>query len=186
MSAKSLPDVGYLRQRFEYNPETGQLFWKAMPRDHFKTAHECNRWNTRYAGKEAGGFTCRSTKGLSYYGQVALDRKKILIHRIAFALYYGREPGPVIDHIDRNPSNNCIDNLREVPASTNLQNQTSPHKHNKSGLLGVSWHSRTKKWSANINLDRKQIYLGLFDDKYEAHAAYLAAKEKYHKGAVIA
>ena len=186
MSAKSLPDVEYLRQCFNYIPETGKLIWKTRPRSHFATEHSWRSWLSRFAGKEAGGLTRPGKKGLSNYGQVTLGNKKFLIHRIAFALYYGREPGPTIDHIDRNPSNNCINNLRELPTSSNIQNQISPNKNNKSGLRGVSWHSWSNKWRASIVLDRKQIYLGLFGDKDEAYAAYLAAKENYHKGAVIA
>ena len=186
MSAKSLPDVEYLRQCFNYIPETGKLIWKTRPRSHFSTEDSWRRWASRFAGKEAGSFRHPNTKGSSYYGRLTLDYKKFYIHRIAFTLYYGREPGPTIDHIDGNPSNNCINNLREVSTSSNLRNQTSSHKDNKSGLLGVSWYSGRNKWGASIWLDGKNIYLGSFDDKHEAHSAYLAAKEEYHKGAVIA
>ena len=186
MSAKSLPDVEYLRQCFNYIPETGKLIWKTRPRSHFATEGSWRRWTSRYAGKEAGSYTYPDWRGLSYYGTVAIGNKTFYIHRIAFALYYGRHPDSMIDHIDRNASNNCINNLREVSASVNMHNQTSPSKNNKSGLLGVSWYSAGNKWKANIALDGKHIHLGYFNDKFEAHAAYLAAKEKHHKGAVIA
>lgn len=52
---------------------------------------------------------------------------------------------------------------------------------NKSGVKGVSFNKKTKKWIANIKIHGKQIYLGSFNDKEMAIAARKTAEEKYHK-----
>jgi hypothetical protein len=77
-----------------------------------------------------------------------------------------------IDHIDRDRTNNKLDNLRLVTYQQN--------NFNRSKVNGYAWHKQTKKWRARIHLNEKDIHLGLFDTKAEARAAYLAAKEKYH------
>lgn len=52
-------------------------------------------------------------------------------------------------------------------------------QNNASGYRGISWYKRYKKWQANIWVDRKQIYLGRFDDIKDAISAYNKASQKY-------
>ena len=184
MSPNSLPPVDQLRQLFIYEPDTGKLIWRERPVDQFKTAHACNIWNICYAGKEAG---CIKTRLSGYrHIQVAFNGKRWLAHRVAFAMYYGRDPEQDIDHINRDSLDNRIENLREASRSLNLQNQTEPQKGNESGYRGVDWHNRTQKWRARITANGKNKHLGLFTTPEDAHAAYLAAKAKYHSGAIVA
>jgi hypothetical protein len=75
-----------------------------------------------------------------------------------------------IDHIDGNPSNNKLDNLRDVSHSVNLQNRKSATRKNKTGFLGVV--KRKNKYAAHITKNGKQVYLGLFDTPELAHKAY--------------
>jgi hypothetical protein len=77
-----------------------------------------------------------------------------------------------IDHIDRNPLNNNISNLRIVSGQQNMWNQ----KIKK----GYSWNSRNKKWMVRISVNGKSIHMGLYNTEEEAHNAYLEAKAKYH------
>ena len=51
---RTLPDASYLRERLDYNPETGVFIWRARPLEHFQNAALCGTWNTRYAGKSSG------------------------------------------------------------------------------------------------------------------------------------
>ena len=184
MSPNSLPPVDQLRQLFIYEPDTGRLIWRERPREMFKTASEFKRWNNRHAGKDAGGV---SAKPSGYQQiQVRLNGKLWMAHRIAFAIYHGREPWPEIDHIDRNPINNRIDNLREASRSLNEWNKTDPRKNNNSGYLGVTWNKQREKWEAFIGIGGKQKHLGYHATPEQARAAYLAAKAKYHPNAIIA
>ena len=77
-----------------------------------------------------------------------------------------------IDHIDGNPLNNNIENLRVV---TNQENH-----FNETRAKGYCWNKTAKKWVSHIRLNGKTKYLGLFDKKEDAHNAYLDAKKIYH------
>lgn len=51
------------------------------------------------------------------------ERWSLLVHRIIYLAKYGMIPeGYVIDHIDGNPSNNRIRNLRAVTQRENMKN----------------------------------------------------------------
>jgi hypothetical protein len=78
----------------------------------------------------------------------------------------GQWPSQEIDHIDRDPSNNCWNNLREASSSDNKCNSQISSK-NTSGYRGVGWLSFIGKWRVDVN----GIYLGRFDDLEEAIAA---------------
>ena len=51
----------------------------------------------------------------------------------------------IVDHIDGNSSNNCIENLRDANKAQNGWN-SKLNKNNSSGIRGVSWNKQTKKW----------------------------------------
>ena len=76
-----------------------------------------------------------------------------------------------IDHIDRDKSNNNIENLRVV---TNAQNQWNRD------VKGYSFHKATGKYAARINVNYKDKHLGLFENEDDARNAYLNGKGKYH------
>ncbi len=94
-------------------------------------------------------------------------------------LVIGAKDGEKVDHINRNTLDNRKANLRLVTQSQNMMN-TGLRKTNKSGIKGVCFTSREGKWLASIWKDRKQIYLGYFDDKKDAALAYNKAALELH------
>lgn len=82
------------------------------------------------------------------------------------------------DHIDRNPLNNRKENLRKATKSENARNCRRP-KNNTSGIIGVSWAKKDKKWRSYITVDNKMISLGYFDNKIDAIISRLNAELKY-------
>lgn len=70
--------------------------------------------------------------------RVCLDGKLYKVHRIVYEMYYGVpiEPHLVVDHINGNPFDNEIDNLRVVSRKINSRNM-SLNKNNKTGIVGV-------------------------------------------------
>ena len=119
------------------------------------------------------------TKDRNGYIQIMIDKKRYLAHRLAWLYVCGEFPDKEIDHINRNPSDNCICNLRTATRLENQQNH-SVRKDNKSGIVGVSWHKASGKWRAQIRFFGRKIDLGIFPTAEEACAARAEAKAKYH------
>lgn len=98
---------------------------------------------------------------------------------------YGVWPKTYLDHIDGNPRNNAILNLRLATPAQNLQN-TKQNKNNTSGAKNVYLHKHGK-YEAYITKDKRRIYLGLFTHLDDAIAARAAAQTKlYTHGRVCA
>ena len=62
-----------------------------------------------------------------------------------------------------------IENLEII---TNRENTNKKHKKSKSKYIGVTWHKRVNKWTAQILYKRKNIHLGCFNNEIDAHNAY--------------
>jgi hypothetical protein len=171
---KVLPPVDYLRSRLDYDPETGKLYWKHWHREHFSTKNAWAIWNSRFATKRAG--TALGTKG---YHVITIDRIPQLVHRVIWKLTTGNDPSVSIDHINNKRTDNRITNLR-LATPTEQQWNRRLGKNNTSGLKGAFFVKRTDKWEGQIKIRRKQHYLGTFNTREEAAAAYEAAARKLH------
>jgi len=115
----------------------------------------------------------KTSNGYVIFG-VKINKKtfQIRAHQFAFYFVYGYCPEE-IDHINGVRIDNRLCNLRPV---TRQQNQW-----NRNTAKGYYFHKTNKKYHAQIYLNTKRIYLGLYSTEQEARAAYLEAKEKYHK-----
>jgi hypothetical protein len=103
--------------------------------------------------------------------------KQYRAHRVIWMMFNGSEATEQIDHIDGNRSNNKIENLRHCSNSENGQNRKL-NKNNKTGYIGVTKFK--DKFKAEIRLNKKSTYLGLFTTPEEAHEAYVKAKAELH------
>lgn len=84
-----------------------------------------------------------------------------------------------VDHIDRNPNNNCLDNLRLCDRSLNNANW-GKRQNTSSKYKGVCWRKDTKKWKVEVQYKGKGYNLGCFDDEVEAAKTYdIKAKELF-------
>lgn len=88
-------------------------------------------------------------------------------------------PKGQIDHVNGNRLDNRICNLRDATHAENQRNSKRP-KSNTSGIKGVYWDKRSKKWGAHIRFGNKMLNLGRFSEKEDAAAAYKLAALKYH------
>lgn len=116
--------------------------------------------------------------------QVCVDYVIFRAHRLAWFYVHGEWPPADIDHIDGNPANNALANLRCVNRSVNMENQRRARADNKVGLLGVSQRS-PNRFRAEIVVSGNRRLLGTYSNPEEAHAAYLAAKRQLHVGCTI-
>lgn len=103
------------------------------------------------------------------------NNKRVYLHRILFNL---TQRNQLVDHINHNVLDNRRSNLRIVNNSQNQMNRDKP-KQNTSGIKGVYWHKNKEKWQANIQIDNKLLYLGIFDSKQDAINARKDAEKKY-------
>ena len=81
-------------------------------------------------------------------------------------------------HGDNTRNDNRKENLRICTSRENNRNR-KPSLNTKSGVSGVAWHNKNKKWIAQIAINKKNIYLGSFVNKEDAIKARKAAEEKY-------
>lgn len=152
------------RDLLVYSPETGEFTWRVK------------RNGTRPGGK-AGGH-----RPGGYVG-IRIDYQMYAAHRLAWFYVYGEWPQHSIDHINGNPSDNRIANLRDVPHVVNMQNQRRALSTSKTGLLGT--HQVGDMFCAEIVVHGRVKYLGTFWTAELAHAVYLRAKRKLHEGCTI-
>jgi hypothetical protein len=148
----------YLNSLFKY--ENGKLFWKTSKAKRIKI------------GQEAGSHR---SKG---YFVVGVNGFNYGVHRIIFAMHNGFMP-KMIDHIDGNPSNNKIENLRSANHSENGCNKTI-QTNNTSGIKGVSWVKSRKRWVAKVQINKKSHQLGYFKDLELAELVAIEGRCKYH------
>jgi hypothetical protein len=172
MSVRPLPDATYVRACLDYDPMTGELFWRTRPVEHFSDMSYRNRWNTRYAGKVAGFKHHRG------YHLVLIGAVKFMAHRVAWLMERGEPVPNEIDHIDGDRSNNRISNLRAATRSENLSNMRA--KNSNCQTKGVWFDASRGKFQAHITHRYKSYKLGRFDTLEEAVAARREAAERLH------
>ena len=165
-----------VRAILDYNENTGEFRWKPRTPDMFSGKNpnmQCAMWNGKNAGTVAG--TTLNTG----YRQIVIFYKFYLEHRIAILITRGAWPPSDVDHINGDPSDNRLCNLREATTAQNLQNSRR-RIDNKSGCTGVCWSKQYNKWHARIAAAGKRVHVGYFVCKDEAIAAYLNAKSRIH------
>lgn len=156
------------RHHFDYDPKTGRLTWRVPTMARIKAGVSA-------CGPVTGGYLRIRIAGRSYKA-----------HRVAWLMTYGEWPTGHIDHINGDPADNRISNLRDVPAFVNKQNMRRARSDSGTGLLGSYFHRGTGKYRAQIWLpDGTCKSLGAFDTAQDAHVAYLHAKRDLHVGCTI-
>lgn len=149
-----------LKERLSYNPETGIFTWVVGNGKGVK------------ANDIAGGLTAKG------YVQIWLDGTNHLAHRLAWLYMYGGYPTNIIDHRNRIKDSNDILNLYDVTHQQNQRNRKAGI-NNKSGVLGVHWCKKLKKWVANIKVNGKSKNLGSFISLTVAARVRRKAEIKY-------
>ena len=150
-----------LRERFRYDPKSGKITYtkRVSPRTPI--------------GSQAGSVDGQG------YRLISLRTTKRSAHRIAFDLMGVTIPqGMKVDHINGDRDDNRWANLRLVTQGQNCRN-TKLKTNNRSGVAGVTWHSRHKRWEASIRFRKQRYHLGSFHRIEDAIAARKDAEQKY-------
>ena len=154
---KCIPSQDYLHGILQY--KEGDLYWKIRPAQR----------------TQIGGIAGSTSDG---YGQVYIDSVAYKSHRIIFMMHYGYVSDQ-IDHIDGNPLNNKIENLRAVTSSQNQLNRKISTK-NKTGHKGVCVHTQTGRYHVRLTINGLNKSFGLYEDLELAGLVAQMAREKYH------
>lgn len=157
------PGVEDFRRVFEYSD--GALYWR-----HSKGSAK--------AGERAGHIRPSGKNSKSPYEFVQVDGKTLGTHRVVFAMHSGFMP-EFVDHIDGDPLNNRVENLRAATKSENCCNR-GKQITNSSGYKGVYFDVAKNKWRAEIVKDGKRSRLGHFLTPKEASEAYQKAAIEIH------
>jgi len=147
----------WAEQLVAYNAETGVVTWRVQTGSNAKV------------GQPVG------TKMKAGHLTTTIMGKRCLVHRLAWLLYYGEWPESCIDHINRDPADNRIDNLRLANHSTNGHNRDKP-SNNNSGEKNVYFEAFTQRWRGLVMIDGRKIYVGRFKTIEEAAEAVRAKK----------
>lgn len=139
------------KDHLSYNPDTGLLTW-------------IKRQHGRKVTIEPG--TIVSWVRPDGYLQLTLRSRKLLAHRVAWAIHYGAWPKKHLDHINRNKTDNRIINLRRATQAENCHNTRT---RSETGVLGV--YLRKTRYYAHIGHKGKQYYIGSFATVDEAAQA---------------
>jgi hypothetical protein len=148
-------------EALDYNWRTGEFRWK-------------KRVGQRGSPGKTAGSTC--SKG---YLHIQLWGRTIPGHRLAVAMVDGRWPSGPVDHIDGNPGNNALANLRETTQLVNAHNQRRVRKTNPIGFHGVVPVQRVRtppRYQAKIMIAGRRYYLGVYENPLLAMLTYVAAK----------
>jgi uncharacterized protein (DUF1684 family) len=143
-----------LKELLHYDPKTGVFMWLRP--------HQAVR-----IGAAAGTLDAQG------YIRIKVDGVKYRAHRLAWLYVTGDWP-TLLDHRDMDKAHNAFANLR---LATDMQSQGNRRlqRNNTSGFRGVSWFKPTQRW--RVILARK--FLGYFDTKEAATAAYVQAARAY-------
>jgi len=117
------------------------------------------------------------------YIRVKISGKRYYAHRIIWEMFHEAIPeGIQIDHIDGDPYNNRIENLRLATQAQNNANrgkQINRPNVSKDLPKGVSYN-KAGRYEARITYKNQGHYLGSYDTTEEAYAAYMEAAEILH------
>ena len=94
--------------------------------------------------------------------------KKYYMHRLIMK----PTDGMYVDHINGIKNDNRKSNLRICTPSQNGANKIIIKNNHYSKYKGVTWSKAAKKWIAQTQKDKKQIYLGLYETEAGAAIAY--------------
>lgn len=124
------------------------------------------------AGAKAGS---RKADGVSH---VRVEGSMQLVHRMVFLMHHGYLP-EMVDHINRDRSDNRIENLRAATHAQNAYNSIA-RVDSTSKIKNVNYNSRLKKWQVRVQANKQRFHAGCFDTLEKAEKMAIELRNKLH------
>ena len=138
----------YLKEKgYTYDPEMGSIY--------------SNR-SKKIISKDQRGYCLLSVNN-------KITKFQLWGHHFAWYMTYGNVDFIMLDHINKDKSDNRISNLRSVTSSENLHNKKS---------VGCWYDTNRNKWATAITINGITKSLGRYNTKEEAIEVYMSHKEK--------
>lgn len=146
-----------LKRLLHYDPETGRFIWMV------------SRGGAVKAGEVAG--TVNNSRGIMNI-VIYINGRNYLAHRLAWLYMIGEFPrdGEIISHVDGDGLDSRWSNL------TKTVRIGTKYRSNKSGICGVHWAKRDRRWTVQITINKKVTHLGRFDTIFDAACARKSAE----------
>lgn len=146
-------------------------------KEYFSYDNGCLIWKKTSGPRGIKGCIAGKKRKDNYY-DVGLKGKYYLVHRIVFAIHHGYLP-EVVDHINRDVSDNRIENLRPANSSKNAWN-SKISSSNTSGVKGIRI-TKNNKYEARIAVKGVTIQVGTFESLEEARITLEKIRQKEHE-----
>jgi hypothetical protein len=150
-----------LNNTFNYNPETGEF-------------------TNKITGRKAS-----TTKSRYIYIKVRIGNigKTLLAHRAAWIMYYGDiDNTKCIDHINRNKTDNRIENLRLVTIQENAQNSKARNSISDIPGLYLCKTNKTNPYRVSLMVNGNHIHGGYFPTVEQAQAKCIQMRRELYSG----
>jgi hypothetical protein len=136
-----------LMEVLSYDSDTGVFVWRQK------------------RGRQVNGSVAGSPHNAGYWS-IRVDGRALLAHRLAWMYVHGDWPSE-IDHINGDRRDNRIANLRHVTRQQNCRN-AAMRSHNQTGVNGVAYYQRYRRFRVIMTVDGQSRYLGSFKTLDEA------------------
>lgn len=150
----------YLKENIRYDPDKGELWW----------LNQKLKGNKRNLDEPIG--TLGNHGYLTFGLRLGGKSYTFLNHRVVWLIQTGSWPVSMVDHINKDKTDNRWINLRQATNQSNLYNSCK-RENTTSKYKGVSWHKTFKKWVARgKSKDGLQVFLGYYLEESDAALAY--------------
>ena len=133
-------------------------------------------WKVSRGGTSIGDIAGRMTD--NGYRVVKVNGVLYPVHRIVYQMH-GGDVSQWVDHIDGNPLNNSIENLRGCTRTQNQHNRAL-NSNNTSGVKNVYRNSVGTQWNVSVRVNGQRKFIGGFYDLELAELVAMEARNKYH------
>lgn len=151
------------------NPNNAD-FWTAQNRERFNSkvdkSGDCWLWTGTQDGKEYGIF-------------YASPEHRVRAHRAAWMMEVGSITSQaMLDHECRNTLCVRVSHLRKADYKLNRENLSGAYKNSRSGIRGVYWVEKLRKYRVEAQHNKKQYIGGYFSDIIEAEKAAVELRNR--------